>query len=91
MKKARKTRKRIPLTKRGAEQFEVFLEDLRGIVWNSTRDANMNWAQIAVMANITAETVAKFAYHEVKRPQFRTVFGIAAAVGARLTLSPFGD
>jgi len=70
---------------KGAEAEDVFIEDLRGVIWNSARDVGLNWKQIAGAARLSPKTVSRFAYRETKRPTFYTIFRILTVVGVRLT------
>lgn len=83
----KKVRERVAFDRERAADFEIFLEDLRGMVWNSSRAHDLTWTQLAIRANVTLPTVSKFAYGETKRPTFPTVFGIARAIGARLRIA----
>lgn len=80
-------RRVVPFIRRGAETNDVFLEDLRGEVRNSTRgqNASLTWKQLAADASVSVNTVSRFAYGETKRPTFRTVFRIAEVLGMHLT------
>jgi DNA-binding phage protein len=80
---ATKPRSRQPFIRRGADTTDIWLEDLRGQVWNSSRDQNLSWKDIAIRSGITSQTIAKFAYFETKRPMFNTVFKIAEALGIK--------
>lgn len=86
MARKHKERRRQSFIRRGSETNSIFLEDLRGMVWNSRRDSDMDWKTLAIKASLHKNTVAKFAYGEVTKPNFRTVFNIAEAIGVRLKL-----
>lgn len=74
--------------RRGAETDEIFLEDLRGQVWNSFRDAGKTWKELAIAARVTNNTISKFAYGETRRPVFRTVYNISEALSIRISYDP---
>ena len=80
-------RKRQPFIRRGAESDEIWLEDLRGAVWNSNRDKGVLWKDIAQYRKpfLATSTVAKFAYGDTKRPVFRTIFRICEALDIQIT------
>jgi transcriptional regulator with XRE-family HTH domain len=80
-------RKRQGFIKRGAETDDIWLEDLRGIVWSSSNELHITWKEIALRANIHKNTVANFAYGDTKRPVFRTIFRIAEALDIHITLA----
>ncbi len=72
---------------RGKETEDIFIEDLRGAVWNSMNDSGLTWQEISIRAGCKNATVSKFAYGETRRPVFRTVYKIAEALGIKLSYS----
>ena len=78
--------KRSGFDRRGASPEDIFLEDLRGVLWNSYVDASMSWIEIAGRARLAYSTVRRFASGETKRPQLYTVLRLMSAIGARLKL-----
>lgn len=63
--------------------YQDYIEDLRGIVWNSVAETGMTWKQLAEAAELSVLTVSKFAYGETKKPSSETVFKLEDAVGLR--------
>lgn len=82
--KAKREPTLLPFSRRGSPAWALFTEDLRGMVWNSAKDMGKTWKDVANAADVTSNTVSRFAYRETKTPQIRTIFGIADACDIEL-------
>ena len=56
--------------------WEQLLADVRGHIWGSG-----DFSKLAEKADVSPQTVSKFAYGETKSPHMRTVFKIMDALG----------
>lgn len=78
-----------PSTANSFEQdFENWLEDLRGIVWNDFIKGRRSLENLAADAKLSLSTVQKFAWGETKKPHLQTVFKLMKALGYRLPVIP---
>jgi hypothetical protein len=68
--------------------YDDWVEDIRGITWNAFVKGRMTLEDIAAKASLSAKTVENFAWGDTKRPQAKTVFSIAVAVDFRMALMP---
>jgi hypothetical protein len=68
--------------------FDDWVADLRGIVWHVFNRGQMTMEDIAVKADVCLSTVENFMYLETRRPIARTTFGLARAVGFRISFIP---
>lgn len=68
--------------------YQDFIEDLRGIVWDSVKETGLSWDDLAIEAKLSPQTVSRFAYGETKVPTSRTVFQIASVVNLRMAFVP---
>lgn len=63
--------------------YADYIEDLRGIVWNSIKETSKTWTALAADANLAVSTVSRFAYGDTKKPSSATIFALERAVGIR--------
>lgn len=63
--------------------YEMWVEDLRGIAWNSFTKGRLSMEDITVMSGLRPKTVESFVWGVTKNPRATTVFQIARAVGFR--------
>lgn len=63
--------------------YEDYIEDLRGIVWNSVKETGKTWADLAADASLAISTVSRFAYGDTKKPSSATVFALERALDIR--------
>ena len=63
--------------------YEEWLEDLRGLVFNSRQEVGLNWEDLAREANLLPSTVARFADGTTKRPHGRTIFELTKLFESR--------
>jgi len=69
--------------------YEDRIEDLRGLLWAACKRGQQHLIDdIAVRAHLAPSTVEAFVFGQTKRPQDRTVFEIAKAIGFRMALIP---
>jgi len=68
--------------------YQDFIEDLRGIVWNSAKETGLSWDELAREANLSPQTVSRFAYGETKVPTSRTLFQLVTVVNLRMAFVP---
>lgn len=63
--------------------YEMWVEDLQGIVWNRFIKGKQSLEDMAAAADLNPKTVDNFMWRVTKKPAARTVFQMAVAVGFR--------
>ncbi len=79
-----------PVMSQFDQEFEKFLEDLRGYVWNDQKKTHRSWDTLARDANLSYTTVRNFAMGDTKRPHFGTIFKLMKALDVRFGFFPAG-
>lgn len=92
---SRGTSKEAPLSTHPAFDFtqstltwEDWLEDLRGLVANSRREFAITHQMLALKANVSPTTLARFADGITKRPHARTILELARVLRATRYVEP---
>ena len=65
--------------------YEQELRALRGILWTLSEELSTN--QLAMRANLSHSTVARFFGGDTKNPSFRTISNLCHAVGVQVTIT----
>ena len=71
---------------RGGAQYansDAFIADFRSMLWASVPKCGLTWAEIAERAGKSPSTIENFLFNDTRRPQFDTVWSLAAAMGIR--------
>jgi DNA-binding phage protein len=63
---------------------EEFLQDLRGMLWNSVPTCGMEWPELAREAKLHVSTIENFLFGQTKRPQMNTIYRLLTAMGFRI-------
>ncbi len=75
---------RDALLRKELDEYGIYLEDLRGFLFNELSD----WDKLAADANLSFSTIRNLAMGDTKRPQERTVRQILQALGFRVAIVP---
>lgn len=63
---------------------DEFIQDFRGLLWNSVVEFGLTWQQLAEKANLHVSTIENFLFGKTKRPQFPTMLRLLEAMGFRI-------
>jgi hypothetical protein len=84
--KAKEAKVEVRATQVGSTSFdsEQFIEDFRGMLWNSYEECGMTLWALAAKANVSPRTILNFLFGITRRPQVPTIMKLLDAMGYRI-------
>ena len=63
---------------------EAFIQDFRGLLWNSVPECGKTWQELAQDARLAHSTIENLLFGTTKKPQTQTVLKLLTAMGYRV-------